>query len=250
MARGLDIAAFQIIDRLRDSVVIHRLDARSTSSIYLAFDYGYSGSLRISDHVGEIHTYNIMSTLRAPTPNGFYSLDDINQCCSDILSNRYSFDPEPGWFWKWAICINPEIKEDPPMKIKLDPGAFPPVREHSTDAGLDLLTPTTVFLRPHASVTVDTGVHIQLPPNTVGLLKSKSGLNVKFGITSDGVIDEGYTGSIRVKLYNNSDFSHTFERGDKLSQLVVLPVLYPKVKIVHQLDTSERGDNGFGSTGS
>lgn len=82
------------------------------------------------------------------------------------------------------------------MKIALDEGAFLPSRGHTTDAGMDLLTPKGLLVMPNSSVVVDTGVHVELPPNTVGMLKSKSGLNVKHGITSEGVIDVGYTGSI------------------------------------------------------
>lgn len=135
------------------------------------------------------------------------------------------------------------------MKIKLDEGAFPPVREHDTDAGMDIMTPTQLYIAPRGSITVDTGVHIQLPRGRVGLLMSKSGLNIKYGIVSEGVIDEGYTGSIRCKLYNMSDNPVWFERGDKITQLLVQPVDYEPIKIVQKLDDSERGDNGFGSTG-
>lgn len=71
------------------------------------------------------------------------------------------------------------------MRIMLDDGAYMPVRGHSTDAGMDLLTPIAFVIEPNSSVTIDTGVHIELPPNTVGMLKSKSGLNVKHGITSE-----------------------------------------------------------------
>lgn len=60
------------------------------------------------------------------------------------------------------------------MRIALDEGAYMPVRGHSTDAGMDLLTPIAFVVEPHSSATVDTGVHIELPPNTVGMLKSKA----------------------------------------------------------------------------
>ena len=82
------------------------------------------------------------------------------------------------------------------------------------------------------------------------MLKSKSGLNVKYGIVSEGVVDEGYTGSIVVKLYNHSPRPYTVKKGDKITQLVVLPCLYESVDIVDTFDgTTERGDNGFGSSG-
>ena len=137
------------------------------------------------------------------------------------------------------------------MKIMLDEGAYMPERAHPTDAGLDLKTPISVSIPPRGSVVIDTGVHVQLPHGTVGILKSKSGLNVKRDITSEGVIDEGYTGSIVVKLYNNHNFcGRELKAGDKISQLVILPVVIPdELKVVDELDDSERGDSGFGSSG-
>ena len=135
------------------------------------------------------------------------------------------------------------------MKVKLDKGAYMPERAHATDAGADLRTPHDVTVMPRGSVVIDTGVHIELPPNTVGMLKSKSGLNVKYGITSEGVIDVGYTGSIRVKLYNNSDKAYELKAGDKISQLVVMPILTPSFELVDELEDTERGNGGFGSTG-
>ena len=135
------------------------------------------------------------------------------------------------------------------MKVKLDKGAYMPERAHSTDAGADLRTPHDVTVMPNDSVVTDTGVHIELPPNTVGMLKSKSGLNVKHGITSEGVIDVGYTGSIRVKLYNHSDKPCELKAGDKVSQLVVMPILIPSFELVDELEDTERGEKGFGSSG-
>lgn len=135
------------------------------------------------------------------------------------------------------------------MKVKLDTGAYMPERAHSTDAGADLRTPHDATIMPKSSVVIDTGVHIELPPNTVGMLKSKSGLNVKHGITSEGVIDVGYTGSIAVKLYNHSDKPCELKAGDKISQLVVMPIMLPTFELVEVLEKTERGNDGFGSTG-
>lgn len=81
------------------------------------------------------------------------------------------------------------------------------------------------------------------------MLKSKSGLNVNHDITSEGVIDEGYTGSICIKLYNHGGARYHVKAGDKISQLVILPVLHPELELVDALDETERGDNGFGRTG-
>lgn len=135
------------------------------------------------------------------------------------------------------------------MKIKLDTGAFVPVRAHTTDAGADLRSPIDTVVPARGSRVIDTGVHIQLPHGYVGMLKSKSGLNIKHSITSDGVIDEGYTGPIKVKLYNNSDYPCVFMRGDKITQLVIVPCEYAKFDLVDYLEDSERGSEGFGSTG-
>lgn len=135
------------------------------------------------------------------------------------------------------------------MKVKLESWAYMPERAHKTDAGADLRTPRDVFVHARGSVMIDTGVHIELPPNTVGMLKSKSGLNVNHGITSEGVIDVGYTGSIAVKLFNHSDRGYQFKAGDKISQLVVMPILTPSFELVDELENTERGDGGFGSTG-
>lgn len=135
------------------------------------------------------------------------------------------------------------------MKIKLDRGAFIPVRAHGTDAGADIRSPIDTVVPARGSRVIDTGVHIQLPRGYVGMLKSKSGLNVKHDITSEGVIDEGYTGAIKVKLYNHSEKDYVIERGDKITQLVILPCEYVKFDLVDYLEDSERGGEGFGSTG-
>lgn len=135
------------------------------------------------------------------------------------------------------------------MKIKLDEGAKMPTRAHETDAGLDIYSREEQIVPAKESAIFDTGVHIELPIGTVGMLKSKSGLNVKHGIVSEGVIDVGYTGSIVVKLYNHSGFDYRVKAGDKISQLVILPILTPTPYLVESLEETERGDNGFGSSG-
>lgn len=135
------------------------------------------------------------------------------------------------------------------IKIVLDDGAFAPVRAHENDAGLDLRTPIRVTVPAGDSVVIDTGIHIEIPSGYAGFLKSKSGLNVNHGIVSEGVIDAGYTGSIRAKLYNLGDVAFDFRAGDKITQLVILPVLTPRLELVNSLNETERGDNGFGSTG-
>ena len=135
------------------------------------------------------------------------------------------------------------------MKIMLDEKAYMPVRAHEWDAGLDLKSPGRVVIRPDSSAVIDTGVHVQIPQGYVGMLKSKSGLNVKYDLTNEGVIDCGYTGSIIVKLYNHGKSIMIIEKGDKISQLVILPIEIPRLEVVDWLEETERGDRGFGSTG-
>lgn len=136
------------------------------------------------------------------------------------------------------------------MKVKLDPGAFTPTRAHKTDAGLDLRTPKTRVVPPNSSVVINTGIHIELPHGCYGKIESKSGLNVKHDIVScGGVIDEGYTGAIVVKLYNFGDEMYTFNEGDKVAQLIIQPYSAPDMELVDCLEDTERGDSGFGSSG-
>lgn len=135
------------------------------------------------------------------------------------------------------------------MRIMLDEGAMMPTRAYKTDAGLDLYSMDSCIVSARESQKFDTGVHIELPPDTVGFIKSRSSLNVKYGICCEGVIDEGYTGSIVVNLFNNSGKDYLVIKGDKIAQLVILPVVKPDLELVDSLEQTERGDNGFGSSG-
>lgn len=135
------------------------------------------------------------------------------------------------------------------MNYQLDSGAYPPERAFKYDAGLDLRTPYGFTLEPGKSIVVDTGVHVEISVGMVGFLKSKSGLNVNYGITSEGVIDSGYTGAIRCKLYNHGGITKVFEAGDKITQLVILPVILDDLVQVDRISGTERGNSGFGSTG-
>ena len=135
------------------------------------------------------------------------------------------------------------------MNIILDNGAFKPEFAHKTDAGADLRSPIETVVPAHGSVVIDTGVHVEIPEGYVGMLKSKSGLNVKHNLIGEGVIDCGFMGSIRVKLYNLGDTDYQIQRGDKIIQLVIMPCVYCKFTEVEQFADSERGTGGFGSTG-
>ena len=142
------------------------------------------------------------------------------------------------------------------MKIKymLDKGAFTPEKAYEGDAGFDLRCPTFDgtnwgVIPANGSLKVDLGVHFEIPKNYVGFLKSKSGLNVNFGITGEGVIDSGYTGSVVAKLYNNSDKDYFFKSGDKLIQIVFIPIPEIELELTDKFEETSRGNNGFGSSG-
>ena len=124
-----------------------------------------------------------------------------------------------------------------------------PTRAYPTDAGLDLYAKEEAVIFPDTVKTVETGVHVEIPSGYVGLLTSKSGLMSKKGVTSRGTIDSGYTGAIRVTLINHGDRTLKIKAGDKISQLVILPIITPEIEVVDSLGKTARGSKGFGSTG-
>lgn len=151
---------------------------------------------------------------------------------------------------KSGIKIQKGILRNMKLKVVLDPGATKPTRAHPEDAGLDLYSREDAIIESGESWTFDTGVHVEIPVGYVGMIKSKSGLNVKHGITSEGVIDAGYTGSIAAKLYNHGRFPVYIQAGQKISQLVIMPIVTPDLELVDSLGETERGNGGFGSTGA
>jgi dUTP pyrophosphatase len=133
--------------------------------------------------------------------------------------------------------------------VKLDPLAYLPRRAHEDDAGFDLMSPKYDLIPAKGYTIIDTGVHVAIPKGHAALICPKSGLNFRSGILSDGLIDSGYTGSIKVKLYNLSDNTYEIHPGDKISQIVFIRVVEPLLIESIKLPETERGDNGFGSTG-
>lgn len=136
------------------------------------------------------------------------------------------------------------------MKIILDEGAFMPKRAHIMDAGLDIMAMHSGIVKTGQSAVFNTGVHIELPLGTFGDMRSKSGLMFNHDITSDGTIDAGYQGEIMVKLFNHGNEDYSVQRGDKISQLVISPVLHAEFERVDAFDVvTDRASSGFGSTG-
>jgi dUTP pyrophosphatase len=134
------------------------------------------------------------------------------------------------------------------LKVTLDEGAKMPTRAHDTDAGLDLYAMQDAVIPMFGSVKLDTGCHVAIPKNHVGLITSKSGL-MQEGITCRGTIDAGYTGSIKAVLYNHNNRPYRIEKGQKITQLVILPIITPKPVLVDNLEATCRGAGGFGSSG-
>lgn len=134
------------------------------------------------------------------------------------------------------------------LKVKLDDGAKMPTRAHDTDAGLDLYSMEDAVIPMFGSVKLDTGCHVAIPKNHVGLITSKSGLMAD-GITSRGTIDCDYRGSIHAVLYNHNDRPYQIKKGQKITQLVIMPIITPKPVKVDNLEATVRGHGGFGSSG-
>jgi len=135
---------------------------------------------------------------------------------------------------------------------KLSEGAILPAYAHPGDAGMDLFASESVEIRPQEHALVKTGISIELPPGTEAQVRPRSGLALKHGISvlnTPGTIDEGYRGEVGVILVNLGKHSYLVERGAKIAQMVIKPVLRAEVKEVADLSDTHRGSGGFGSTG-
>ena len=137
------------------------------------------------------------------------------------------------------------------MKVKkLDPRAKLPLRAHPTDSGADLFALERTVLPAHTVVKVRTGIAVELPENTSGIIWGKSSVESKGIKAMAGLVDAPYRGELLVCMYNLNDTEFVFEAGQKVAQLVVLPTLYPAFVEAEELSGTARGSGGFGSTGS
>lgn len=133
--------------------------------------------------------------------------------------------------------------------LKLDPRAVLPTRAHHDDAGLDLYALEGATLEPGAGTLVKTGVAVALPPKHVGLVADRSSLARRGLKTAGGVIDAGYRGELGIVLWNISGQRQELKAGERVAQLLIVPIATPAVREVPSLDETARGANGFGSTG-
>ena len=136
------------------------------------------------------------------------------------------------------------------MKVeKLSPLAKLPQRAHPTDSGADLFALERTVLPARAITKVHTGIAVELPENTSGIIWGKSSVESKGIKAMAGLVDAPYRGELIVCMYNLNEQDFVFEAGQKVAQLVVLPTLYPAFEEVSELTDTSRGEGGFGSTG-
>ncbi|AWB85160.1 dUTP diphosphatase [Corynebacterium liangguodongii] len=138
-----------------------------------------------------------------------------------------------------------------PRVMRLHEAALLPTRAHEWDAGWDVHADETVVIRPGETVKVRTGIAVGVPVGQVCDVRSRSGLASRGVVVanSPGTIDAGYVGEVCVLLHNQVRELHRVNRGDRIAQLVFLPINTTPLREVNALDESERGGAGFGSTG-
>jgi len=119
------------------------------------------------------------------------------------------------------------------------------------DAGYDLYSIETTVIEPHQKKLISTGIAVAIPNDYVGLVWPRSGVSSKTGLTTDaGVIDASYRGEVKVLLINTGTKPETIESGTRIAQLVIVPIFSMKPMFVDNLDETNRGNDGFGSTGN
>jgi dUTP pyrophosphatase len=137
--------------------------------------------------------------------------------------------------------------------VKLNEKATLPTRAHDNDAGLDLYAAESARLAPGARVSVGTGLAVQIPVGAGGLVLPRSGMALRHGVTlvnSPGLIDPGYRGEVRVILLNTDPtLEFQISTGDRIAQLLLVPVVHANPLRADALDESTRGQGGFGSSG-
>lgn len=138
---------------------------------------------------------------------------------------------------------------------KLTSTAIIPTRGSEKAAGYDLYADTNsiVEIKPHKTKKINTGIAIMIPNGYYGAIVARSGLSTKKGLrpaNCTGIIDSDYRGDIIVALHNDSDEVQTIEPHERIAQLVICPFLSVEFNEVDELDETERGENGFGSTGT
>ena len=135
---------------------------------------------------------------------------------------------------------------------RIHPDAVLPAYAHPSDAGMDVRSVADLVIPPGGRALVPTGLVMLLPPMYEAQVRPRSGLALKHGVTvlnTPGTIDSGYRGEVGVILANFGDTDFAVRKGDKVAQIVVAPVTQPEIAEVDAVDETDRGADGFGSTG-
>ncbi len=136
------------------------------------------------------------------------------------------------------------------LKVKrLDTGAILPTRAHAQDAGLDLYSAADYELSAYGTCEVLLSISLAIPEGHVGLILGRSSL-ARLGVAPlGGVIDAGYIGPVSVVLQNHSAKNYRIKQGERIAQMLIVPIALPAVSEVDVFDDTPRGRGGFGSTG-
>ena len=132
---------------------------------------------------------------------------------------------------------------------KMNEEATLPTRSHSNDAGMDLYAVEDIFLEPGEGKIGKTGIALAIEPGYYGQIADRSSLGKKGIKTAGGVIDSDFRGEVGVILWNLSKESIHLKKGERIAQLIILPVATPQIQNVESLSETKRGEGGFGSTG-
>jgi len=136
------------------------------------------------------------------------------------------------------------------LKVKrINREAKIPSKGHKGDAGLDLFSCQECKLNPFEAKPISTGIKVAIPEGYAGLIWDKSGISLKSVHRLAGVIDSGYRGEVKVVLVNLGKKPFVIEKGTKIAQMLIQPVMELEVVEVQSLDETPRGEGGFGSTG-
>ena len=167
--------------------------------------------------------------------NGFYDLP----CVGNIV--QLTDTPVTELMSRISDRMDIKIVTDNPKQFR---------KAHEDDAGYDLLSSQTVVISKGCAALVETGLRVKVPKHHVGIIKSRSGLAVKHNLeVGAGVIDHGYIGEVKVLIRNFGILDYTIEPGDKIAQMLVIPIFNGHVKRVEKLENTTRGSGGFNSTG-
>ena len=222
--------------------------AKTAFSFGLSFLPGSQSDSPISRSTDPYETEPASAEAEGP---GYGSADRLDPLEAEFLGNgaRTAADP--------AVTTGAPPRLDEPVEelrfIRLSEAATLPTRVHDSDAGLDLYAAEGARIGPGQRVSVGTGLAVAVPDGLAGLVLPRSGLALKHGISlvnSPGLIDPGYRGEVRVLLLNTDSTSEfRLAKGDRVAQLILVPIAHASPQESDTLDSTARGEQGFGSSG-